>query len=94
MVYKGRLKKSQTWDIVPNSVPTPSEDRVSLRGNFLAGFLRLVKDAFRIKKKYTLGHCPKVVWCYLGHTKFLAIHSIKTSWGWAGPSSALAGAWS
>ena len=30
MVYKGRLKKSQTWDIVPNSVPTPSEDRVSL----------------------------------------------------------------
>ena len=52
MVYKGRLKKSQTWDIVPNSVPTPPEDRVSLRGNFLAGFLRLVKDAFRIKKIY------------------------------------------
>ena len=51
MVYKGRLKKSQTWDIVPNSVPTPPEDRVSLRGNFLAGFLRLVKDAFRIKNK-------------------------------------------
>ena len=60
MVYKGRLKKSQTWDIVPNSVPTPSEDRVSLRGNFLAGFLRLVKDAFRIKKNILWDIVPKL----------------------------------
>ena len=50
MVFKGRLKKSQKRDTVPNSVPPPSEDRVSLRGNFSAGFLRLVKDALRIKK--------------------------------------------